>query len=187
MSPGHPKSRGKRPDVYHNLGALGLSMPLLQQEPREMGVENFIDAPVSGKRKAKRARVLLAVKLRTENGEVDGRLRDLSRKGALVECNAVPPVGSELLFTRGSTSVPARVAWSGGNRIGLEFAYMIDEHEVLVQLGRSTPDSGQSRPAIESGQSRFRRPRLFGEDMSEHEKKAARAWGLSVGIALPGE
>ena len=145
-----------------------------------MGVENFIDAPVSGKRKAKRARVLLAVKIRSASGEVDGRLRDLSRKGALVERNDVPPVGSEVLFTRGATSVPARVAWTGGNRIGLEFAYMIDEHEVLVQLG--------GRPSSSDvGQPRFRRPRLFGEDMSEHDKKIARAWGLSVGIALPGE
>jgi hypothetical protein len=152
-----------------------------------MGVENFIDAPVSGKRKAKRARVLLAVKLRTDSGEVDGRLRDLSRKGALVECNSVPPVGSELLFSRGSTSVPARVAWTGGNRIGLEFAYMIDEQEVLVQLGRPTAEIAPSRAPADMSGSRFRRPRLFGEDMSELEKKIARAWGLSVGIALPGE
>ena len=153
-----------------------------------MGVENFIDAPVSGKRKAKRARVLLAVKIRSAAGEVDGRLRDLSRKGALVECNSVPPVGSEVLFTRGSTSVPARVAWSGGNRIGLEFAYMIDEHEVLVQLGRPSADLGPAPSAgADMGRPRFRRPRLFGEDMSEQDKKVARAWGLSVGIALPGE
>jgi hypothetical protein len=179
MSGKASKRAGIRRDVYHNLGALGLSMPHLQQEPREMGVENFIDGPVTGKRKAKRARVLLAVKIRTQAGEVDGRLRDLSRKGALVECNTVPPVGSEVLFSRGSTSVPARVAWTGSNRIGLEFAYMIDEHEVLVQLG--------GRPSTDISQPRFRRPRLFGEDMSEHDKKVARAWGLSVGIALPGE
>ena len=142
-----------------------------------MGVENFVDAPASGKRKAKRARVLLAVKLKTDFGEVEGRLRDLSRRGALVECGTIPPVGSEVLFSRGSTIVPARVAWTGGNRVGLEFAYMIDENEVLVQLG---PAGG------ESGQSRFRRPRLFGEEMTEKEKQLARAWGMSVGIKLPG-
>ena len=142
-----------------------------------MGVENFVDAPDSGKRKTKRARVLLAVKLKTECGEVEGRLRDLSRRGALVECGTIPPVGSEVLFSRGSTIVPARVAWTGGNRVGLEFAYMIDENEVLVQLGRAGPDSGQSR---------FRRPRLFGEEMTEQEKQRARAWGMSVGIKLPG-
>ncbi|HEY0131541.1 MAG TPA: hypothetical protein VGB57_09055, partial [Allosphingosinicella sp.] len=97
---------------------------------------------------------------------------------ALVECQTVPPVGTELMFSRGSTSIPARVAWTGADRVGLEFAYMIDEHEVLVQLKRTTSDQNQPR---------FRRPRLFGEQMSQHEKQIARLWGASVGIAIPGE
>ena len=143
-----------------------------------MGVEQFVDGPVAGKRQAKRARVLLAAKLQTANGEIDARLRDLSRKGALVECRNVPPVGTELVFNRGSTSIPARVAWTGSDRVGLEFAYMIDEHEVLVQLKRTTSDQNQPR---------FRRPRLFGEQMTNHEKQIARLWGASVGIAIPGE
>jgi hypothetical protein len=143
-----------------------------------MGVEHFVDGPVAGKRQAKRARVLLAAKLQTANGEIDARLRDLSRKGALVECQSVPPVGTELMFNRGSTSIPARVAWAGRDRVGLEFAYMIDEHEVLVQLKRTTSDQNQPR---------FRRPRLFGEPMSHQEKQLARLWGASVGIAVPGE
>ena len=143
-----------------------------------MGVEQFVDGPVAGKRQAKRARVLLAAKLQTPAGEIDARLRDLSRKGALVECHAVPPVGTEVVFNRGNTSIPARVAWTGSNRVGLEFAYMIDEHEVLVQLKRTTSDQNQPR---------FRRPRLFGEAMSHQEKQLARLWGASVGIAIPGE
>lgn len=143
-----------------------------------MGVEQFVDGQVAGKRKAKRARVLLAAKLQTSSGEIDARLRDLSRKGALVECQTVPPVGTELIFNRGSTSIPARVAWTGSDRVGLEFAYMIDEHEVLVQLKRTTNDQNQTR---------FRRPRLFGETMSHQEKQLARLWGASVGISIPGE
>lgn len=142
-----------------------------------MGVENFVDAPKAGNRKAKRARVLLAVRLDTTAGEIEGRLRDLSRKGALVECMQVPPVGSELTFKRGSTIVPARVAWTGGNRVGLEFAFMIDESELLVQL---------TKPSAANPQ-RFRRPRLFGDDLTDQEKKLARVWGASVGIALPEE
>lgn len=142
-----------------------------------MGVETFGNSDVTGKRQAKRARVLLAAKLQTPAGEIDARLRDLSRKGALVECNVSPPAGTEVVFNRGATSVPARVAWAAGNRVGLEFAYMIDENEVLVQLRRTTSD--QSQP-------RYRRPGLFG-DMSEQEKKLARLWGVSVGIAVPSE
>ena len=141
-----------------------------------MGAESFVDGPVAGKRKSKRARVLLAARLQTASGEVEARLRDLSRKGALVECAAVPPVGSEVVFIRGSISVPARVAWAGEGRIGLEFAYMIDENDVLVQLKRTTSDQAQPR---------FRRPGL-GEDMTERDRKLARLWGASVGIAIPG-
>lgn len=143
-----------------------------------MGVEPFVDGPVAGKRKEKRARVLLACRLHSHAGDVEARLRDLSRKGALVECQAVPAVGSEIVFSRGSISVPARVAWAGQGRVGLEFAYMIDENEVLVQLKRTTTDQNQPR---------FRRPRLASEGMSEQEKKLARLWGVSVGIAVPGE
>ena len=142
-----------------------------------MGAETFGRDSVVGKRSAKRARVLLAAKLQTGGGEIDARLRDLSQKGTLVECQNVPPVGTELIFTRGSTSIPARVAWAGPGRVGLEFAYMIDEQEVLVQLKRTTSDQNQPR---------FRRPGL-GEDMSAKDMKLARLWGVSVGISLPGE
>lgn len=139
-----------------------------------MGVENFQNAPAGSKRSAKRARVLLAAKLQTPFGEVDARLRDLSRKGALVECQQVPPVGTEVVFVRGATIVPARVAWAGENRVGLEFHYMIDEQEVLVHITRRT------QPKPES----FRRPGLK-EALSEDERKVARAWGVAVGINLP--
>lgn len=140
-----------------------------------MGAENFTRAAEAGQRQAKRARVLLAVKLRTAFGEADARLRDISRKGALVECAQVPAPGTEVLFSRGSTVVPARVAWSAAGRIGLEFHYPIDENEVLVQLKKAPSGVPQQR---------FRRPGL-NEDVSEQERKLARAWGATVGIALP--
>ena len=58
-----------------------------------MGAENFGSTSVGGKRTAKRARVLLAARLETARGEIDARLRDLSQKGALIECKEVPPWG----------------------------------------------------------------------------------------------
>jgi len=142
-----------------------------------MGADNFVNSDIGGKRNAKRARVLLAARLQTPFGEVDARLRDLSRKGALVECTTQPPVGSEVVFMRGSTVVPARVAWAGGGRVGLEFVYPIDEQEVLVQL-RKGPVAG--------GGQRFRRPGL-NEDLSDKERRLAEAWGVTVGLSLPSE
>jgi PilZ domain len=140
-----------------------------------MGAETFVNSPVGGKRSTRRARVLLAARLETPFGEVDARLRDLSRKGALVECAKQPPVGSEVVFKRGSTIVPARVAWTAAGRVGLEFLYMIDEQEVLVQLKKNSSGSNFER---------FRRPGL-NEGLSDQERKLAQAWGVTVGLSLP--
>jgi hypothetical protein len=139
-----------------------------------MGVENFAKSKVSSQRQAKRARVLLAGKLQTPYGEIDARLRDISTRGALVECVNLPPPGTEVVFSRGSTIVPARVAWTGAGRVGLEFAFPIDANVVLVQLKKA--------PAAPPP--RFRRPGL-NEGISDDARQVARAWGVNVGIALP--
>lgn len=140
-----------------------------------MGVDAFGKAKGDGKRQAKRARVLLAAKLETPNGTIDARLRDLSRKGALLECGKPPVAGTELVFKRGGTAVPARVAWSDSSRLGLEFHEMIDESEVLVQLGRR----GKAAHAdVYSEPTAYRNIR--GQDA-----KLVRAWGVTVGINLP--
>lgn len=140
-----------------------------------MGVEGFPNVTQAGKRSAKRARVLLAARLRTSTGEVDARLRDLSQKGALIECNQRLAIDDEVVFVRGDTVVPARVAWSGGNRFGLEFLRMIDESEVLVHV---------ARPTVTHSQQRFRRPRIMGEDLSDQDRKLAQVFAKSVGISL---
>jgi hypothetical protein len=149
-----------------------------------MGVENFGQISAAGKRQAKRARVLLAARLRTEDGsDLEARLRDLSQKGALIECRQPLSVGSEVVFTRGNTVVPARVAWASGGRVGLEFLRNIDESEVLVQLGR--PATGSA--GVQAAPQRFRRPRIGGEDLSENERQLVRNWGVAVGIAVAGD
>ena len=141
-----------------------------------MGVENFAKVSQGGKRTVKRARVLLAARLQTAGGDVEARLRDLSQRGALLECSGPLQVDSEVVFARGDTVVPARVAWKSGNRVGNEFLRPIDENEVQVQLGRTSSNAVQPR---------FRRPRLHGETLSDQERKLARAWGLAVGLAVP--
>ena len=75
---------------------------------------------------------------------------------------------------RGKISVPARVAWAGNDRIGLEFLYAIDEHEVLVQLGRGGPAAPQGyRPPAKSTR------------WTANERKMAQAWGVAVGLNIP--
>lgn len=136
-----------------------------------MGAENFGSTSVGGKRTAKRARVLLAARLETARGEIDARLRDLSQKGALIECKEVPPVGSEIVFVRGATRVPARVAWAGKGRIGLEFHNEIDEQEVLIHIGKAPQPVGYTKPLI---------PR----SLSPEDRRIAQAWGVTVGLIV---
>lgn len=143
-----------------------------------MGAESFATSH-AGKRSAKRARVLLAATLQTNRGDLEAKLRDLSQKGALVECKETLTIDSDVVFTRGNTVVPARVAWTSGNRIGLEFQHPIDENEVLIQLGRAPAPAGVTMPAPPP----FRRPRLS-TDMSERDRQLARLWGVQVGISV---
>ncbi|HYJ51602.1 MAG TPA: PilZ domain-containing protein [Allosphingosinicella sp.] len=142
-----------------------------------MGAENF-QKSVEGNRSAKRARVLLAAKLQTSFGEVEARLRDLSRKGALLECPQSPNVGSAVVFIRGETIVNARVAWAAGTRVGIEFDHMIDEHELLIHIGKP-PKASVQTPYPQS----YRRPGIG--RMSVEDRKVAQAWSIAVGLNLP--
>ena len=142
-----------------------------------MGVENFAKVMQQGKRSAARARVLLTAKLRTPFGDVEARLRDLSRNGALLECSDSLALDCEVVFSRGDTTVPARVAWVSGKRVGLQFLHPIDESEVLIQRTRA---AAASVPAPVP----FKRPGLRAQGLTEQERKLAEAWGVSVGITV---
>ena len=136
-------------------------------------------------RKTRRARVFLAAKLETARGPVDARLRDLSRKGALVECRRPPAVGEEVVFSRGETLIPSRIAWVSGNRIGLEFKESIAESEVLVHVNRAPPAPQNHVQAMERqlANADCRRPN-FSDRMSDYDRKLARVIGASLGVRL---
>lgn len=138
-----------------------------------MGAEPLVQTADVGKRASRRARVLLAAKLRTPEGEIDCRLRDLSQMGALLECKPQPPVGCEVVFLRGKIAIPARVAWSAGDRIGLEFEHPIDEQEMLVQLKSG---AGTDIPEFY---------KKIGRTMTVEERRQVRAWSATMGIRIP--
>jgi hypothetical protein len=139
-----------------------------------MGVETFAGEMATGKRATRRARVLLAAKLRLPDGEVDARLRDLSPKGALIECAAAPRPGIQVVFVRGGTEIAARVAWAAAGRIGLEFDHLIDAQEMLVQL-RKGP----------KGEDRYRAPVAPQRAIGAAQLRLARSWGVTVGLSVP--
>ena len=140
-----------------------------------MGVDSFTNAIGARKREAKRARVLLTARIDAPSGEITVRLRNLSRKGALVEGEGIPSKGEKLAFIRGNARVPARVVWVAGNQAGLEFRHPIDESELLVQVTRA---GGQP------DRRRYRRPRLTSDDITPEERMLIKLWGMSVDIDM---
>lgn len=140
-----------------------------------MGVQQPIEEDV-GNRKARRARVLLSARLETERGTIDCRLRDLSRKGALIECQPAPAQDSRVVFSRGNLSIAARVAWSQPGRIGLEFDRMIDEAEVMIQL---KPKAVQPVPLPTNSYG----PESY-KQLNGRNRKLIEAWGIQVGITV---
>ena len=126
-------------------------------------------------RRNKRSLVLLAAKVSTPDGVIEARLRNLSQKGALLEGDRIPPVGTDLIFERGETKVRGRVAWARDGRFGIEFLTPIEEREVLIHVGRP---SG-ARPI--AGTSSFKRSGFHASSLSAGEQRFAADWVRSTG------
>jgi hypothetical protein len=138
-----------------------------------MGAESFVTSADVGKRGARRARVLIAARLQSSLGELDCRLRDLSRMGALLECAQLPPIGSSVVFVRGKIAIAARVAWASEKRLGIEFEHPIDEQAVLVQL-----KNGHDHGIPEFYQ-------RIGQSMTPKERKQVHSWSVAMGLNIP--
>lgn len=54
------------------------------------------------------------------------RIRNISRRGALIECPDPPEAGTALRLVRGSLSAVGRIRWTEGKKAGLAFAGQID-------------------------------------------------------------
>ena len=81
-----------------------------------------------------RSRVMLAATIVTSGFSVDVRIRNLSRSGALIEGDSMPPAGSTIEVLRNFQSVRAQVVWSKPNRCGVKF----DEPVVIEEWVGST-------------------------------------------------
>lgn len=135
-----------------------------------MAMDPILEDDGSQKRRSKRSLVLLAAKVRIAGVAKDVRLRNLSQNGALLEADDLPKVGCDVVFERGETIVPARVAWAAGGRFGIEFLEPIEESEVLVHVGRPRAQPAPVPPRM------VRRTGFRGGTLTEAERKIAAAW-----------
>ena len=111
--------------------------------------------------------------------------RDLSGRGALrieqrrlcAENRSTGGVtldtGEETIELSGEVVVPARVAWTGSGRVGLEFLSLIEEEELFVRpKPPSVLDAKTSRRAE------------FNQKLTEQDLKRAELWGATVGLKI---
>jgi hypothetical protein len=136
----------------------------------------------SQNRRNKRSLVLIAARLKIKGVAVDVRLRNLSCNGALLESDAPPPVGSEVVFERGDTVAPARIAWVSGSRFGVQFDAPIEESEVLIHIGnrQRAEAKAEAKPFRRAG-FRIEKP------LSSLERYVGEAWFQSLNNAPLGE
>lgn len=143
-----------------------------------MAVQSFQTAN-SETRKGKRARVLFKAIIRDRGRETESRVRDLSALGALIEIDVPPPLGSNVLFVRGTIAAVARVAWVGGDRAGLEFEHPVNEKEMLAQPAMPAPKM-PAKPI--DPESLYRRPGVQYIRLSDEERRLAQVWAAQMGL-----
>lgn len=98
-------------------------------------------APDDGpaRRQHKRSRVLLSVTIGQGDKHIVAKLRDISRTGAVAECEARFEIGSDVSFTSGAIATRAEVLWASDGRYGLRFPAPIDEADLLIHIGKGRP------------------------------------------------
>lgn len=116
-------------------------------------------------RRSTRSNVLLAATLNVGGDDVPVRLRNLSAQGALVEADAAPALGTEVVFRRNELVVAGRVAWVHGRHAGIAFADELQPQDVL----RNVPSPAPKLPI------NFKRPG-FGRPLSEQEQRLVESW-----------
>lgn len=128
-------------------------------------------------RRQRRSQVLMAAALEMSGASHPVKLRNLSADGALVEGDALPVEGAEVVFRRQELGVQARVIWVSDNRAGLQFKESLSPETVLRHI--PTP-----RPRVLP---EFRRPGLYPRPLTDSDRRKTADWAWRPGRDLVGE
>ncbi|MGQ0590283.1 MAG: PilZ domain-containing protein [Sphingosinicella sp.] len=127
-------------------------------------------SPVTRQRRAQRKHMLVMVQLSGDFGETTAKILDVSDQGARLDCAVALTVGDALVLTRGELSLPSRVTWTRGTRVGLEFLEAIPT-ETLITASPAVGPPTQTQVVPEV----FRITPMPALSRSE-ERKLARIW-----------
>ena len=85
-------------------------------------------------RRETRNRVSLTAQLRYFREQSDVRVLDLSSGGAMIEAEAPPARGEEVVLVRGALQIVATVAWVRAHHCGLCFHRAVDKRALMAPL-----------------------------------------------------
>lgn len=103
-------------------------------------------------------------------------LRSISSTAAMLEAPDLPPVGRMVQLRRGCLDAIATVAWTDGDRCGIEFIEPLDESDVIEQL------QSPSDPTFTTSRDYFWRMREGSHQMSASDWATARARARGGGL-----
>ncbi|MFL6752605.1 MAG: PilZ domain-containing protein [Sphingomicrobium sp.] len=119
-------------------------MAAVQSERRRAPRDD--DPERRGRRADPRAYILFAGLVEALNGHVPITLLDVSRKGARLEGERLPPVGKEIILRCGGIDTFGTIAWAAGDRRGMQFDEPISASELVAlrDIAVAAEQSGMS-------------------------------------------
>jgi hypothetical protein len=135
------------------------------------------ESSVTQNRSSRRSPVLLAASIEIGGIPVLVRLRDLSKDGALIEGDHLPPEGAATFLQRNELGLKSRIVWVHGKYAGVAFDTPLDPDEVLRQIPRPKPKA----------QNDFRRPGLSCRPLTDYERQMLETWLARSQIGLIGD
>ena len=122
-------------------------------------------------RRSARANVILTATVEGGGARIPVRIANLSEHGALVIGDRLPARETQVTFHCNGASVQCWVAWSQGDRAGIQFG-------TPVQPNALTQRDSAPRIAItkDTRELDFRRPGFRGNQMTDEERKIVEEW-----------
>jgi hypothetical protein len=97
--------------------------------------DDSFDPPAPERRASPRSNMFLAAMLEVGSEQAAVKIRNMSSHGAMIATPLQPPVGTQVLLTRGPLKVQGEVVWCSGERCGLKLASAVSVSEWMALPG----------------------------------------------------
>ena len=137
--------------IEQNFSDLEIGRPQRGQTDEEPHEQAKASASSDENREDRRHPLIWSGKLHYDFATTPVRLRDISSKGALVECQSLLPVGAEPLLDLGEAGeVFGTVTWAVGDHMGLKFHEPFDIQQLANTRPEVTPATWQAPSYIKT-------------------------------------